>query len=115
MDEPAAQPGLYDCVVLDDPGWCPAGGGGKARGLGDRVGDEGTGDGDGVLAKGDRGMWPTDLRRFGEWTMPADLAAAAECWKFKHRHEWIYQNSVQKWLRFQEQEIIYNFHIFFSS
>ena len=30
------------------------------------VGDEGRGEGDGVLARGDKGMWPTDLRREGE-------------------------------------------------
>lgn len=56
--------GLYDCVVLELPGWWPAGE--NVRGLGDRVGDCGSGDGDGVRANGDSGMWPTDLRRFGE-------------------------------------------------
>ena len=30
------------------------------------VGDEGRGEGDGVLARGDKGMWPTDFRREGE-------------------------------------------------
>lgn len=29
------------------------------------MGEEGNGDGDGVLANGDNGMWPTDLRRLG--------------------------------------------------
>ncbi len=73
-------PGLYDCVVLLDPGWWPTG---KANGDGERVGDDGSGDGDGVRANGDNlpgrwvkinwnknlminyGMCPTDLRRFG--------------------------------------------------
>lgn len=55
--------GLYDCVVLELPGWWPAE---NVSGLGDRVGDCGSGDGDGVRAKGDSGMWPTDLRRLGE-------------------------------------------------
>lgn len=30
------------------------------------MGDEGRGEGDGVLARGDKGMWPTDFRREGE-------------------------------------------------
>ena len=30
------------------------------------VGDEGRGEGEGVLASGDKGMWPTDFRREGE-------------------------------------------------
>lgn len=55
--------GLYDCVVLELPGWWPAE---NVSGLGDRVGDCGSGDGDGVRASGDRGMCPTDLRRLGE-------------------------------------------------
>jgi len=52
-------------VVLELPGWCPAG---NANGLGDRVGDDddGSGDGEGVLANGDNGICPTDFRRFGE-------------------------------------------------
>lgn len=54
--------GLYDCVVLELPGWCPTG---NANGLGDLVGEAGSGDGEGVRARGDRGMWPTDLRRLG--------------------------------------------------
>jgi hypothetical protein len=61
-------PGLYDCVVLELPGWWPAG---NANGLGDRVGDDGSGDGEGVLANGDNGMCPTDFRRFGEWMLLA--------------------------------------------
>jgi hypothetical protein len=40
-----------------------------AKGLGDRVGDEEIGEGDGVLAKGLSGMWPTDFRRLGEWIL----------------------------------------------
>lgn len=36
---------------------------GKASGDGDRVGDDDSGDGDGVRANGDNGMCPTDLRR----------------------------------------------------
>lgn len=40
-----------------------------AKGLGDRVGDEEIGDGDGVLAKGLNGMCPTDFLRFGEWIL----------------------------------------------
>lgn len=55
--------GLYDCVVLELPGWWPAE---NVSGLGDRVGDCGSGDGDGVRARGDNGMWPTDLRLLGE-------------------------------------------------
>lgn len=55
-------PGLYDCVVFDEPGWCPTG---NANGLGDRVGDAGIGDGDGVLANGESGMCPIDFRRLG--------------------------------------------------
>jgi len=55
--------GLYDCVVFELPGWWPDE---NVSGLGDRVGDCGSGDGDGVRASGDSGMWPTDLRRFGE-------------------------------------------------
>lgn len=55
--------GLYDCVVLELPGWWPAE---NVSGLGDRVGDCGSGLGDGVRASGDSGMCPTDLRRFGE-------------------------------------------------
>ena len=37
-----------------------------AKGLGDRVGDEEIGEGEGVLARGLSGMCPTDLRRLGE-------------------------------------------------
>jgi len=55
--------GLYDCVVLELPGWWPDE---NVSGLGDRVGDCGSGDGEGVRASGDSGIWPTDLRRFGE-------------------------------------------------
>ena len=50
-------------MALDEPGWWPRG---SARGLGDLVGETGKGDGDGVLAKGDRGMCPTDFRLEGE-------------------------------------------------
>lgn len=50
-------------MVLELPGWWPAE---NVRGLGDRVGDCGKGDGDGVRASGDSGMCPTDLRLFGE-------------------------------------------------
>lgn len=44
---------------------------GKASGEGERVGDTGSGccgsgDGDGVRASGDSGMWPADFRRDGE-------------------------------------------------
>lgn len=53
--------------MLDDPGWCPASGGGQARGDGDLVGDsQVAGDGEGVLASGDNGMCPTDFLLFGE-------------------------------------------------
>lgn len=55
--------GLYDCVVLELPGWWPVE---NVKGLGDRVGDCGSGEGDGVLARGDSGICPTDLRLFGE-------------------------------------------------
>jgi len=55
--------GLYDWVVLELPGWWPDE---NVSGLGDRVGDCGSGDGDGVRANGDSGIWPTDLRRLGE-------------------------------------------------
>lgn len=37
-----------------------------ARGEGDLVGEMGMGEGEGVLASGERGMWPTDLRLEGE-------------------------------------------------
>lgn len=40
---------------------------GNAKGLGLLVGLAGSGDGLGVLAKGDKGMCPTDFLRFGEW------------------------------------------------
>ena len=56
-------PGEKVWVALEDPGWWPSG---TASGLGDRVGDTGRGDGEGVRASGDRGMWPTDFRRDGE-------------------------------------------------
>lgn len=56
--------GLYDCVVFELPGWWPDE---NVSGLGERVGDCGRGDGDGVRANGDSGMCPTDLRRLGEW------------------------------------------------
>lgn len=59
----SSEDGLYDCVVLELPGWWPDE---NVNGLGDRVGDCGNGDGDGVRASGDSGMWPTDLRRLGE-------------------------------------------------
>lgn len=59
----SSEDGLYDCVVFELPGWWPAE---KVSGLGERVGDCGSGDGDGVRANGDSGMWPTDLRRLGE-------------------------------------------------
>lgn len=59
----SSEDGLYDCVVLELPGWWPAE---NVSGLGDRVGDCGSGDGDGVRASGDSGMWPTDLRLLGE-------------------------------------------------
>lgn len=53
LDAFGRTPGLYDCVVLDDPsGWTT----GKASGLEERVGDAGSGDGLGVLARGDSGM-----------------------------------------------------------
>lgn len=50
---------------MDEPGWWPTG---KANGDGERVGEDGSGEGDGVRANGDigySGMCPTDLRRFG--------------------------------------------------
>ena len=61
-----ALPGEKVWVALDDPGWCPESG--SARGEGVRVGEMGgaMGPGLGVLASGDRGMWPTDFRREGE-------------------------------------------------
>ena len=58
------EPGEYVCVVLEEPGWWPMG---RASGEGERVGETGRGEGDGVRARGERGMWPTDLRRLGEW------------------------------------------------
>lgn len=58
-------------MVLELPGWWPVG---KASGEGLRVGDAGSGDGEGVRANGDNGMWPTDLRRPGECRL-----LAAEC------------------------------------
>lgn len=56
-------PGLYDWVVLDEPGWWPTTG--NANGEGDRVGEAGKGDGEGVRASGDNGMCPTDFLRLG--------------------------------------------------
>lgn len=53
---------LIECINL--PGWWTIVG--NASGDGDLVGDAGSGDGDGVLANGDNGMWPTDFRRFDE-------------------------------------------------
>jgi hypothetical protein len=50
-------------VVLEEPGWWPTIG--RARGEGER--EVGRGEGDGVRARGEKGMWPTDLRRLGEW------------------------------------------------
>ena len=58
--------GLYDCVVFELPGWWPVG---NMSGLGERVGEEGNGEGDGVRASGDKGMWPIDLRRLGDCTV----------------------------------------------
>lgn len=55
-------PGLYDWVVLDDPRGCMTG---NASGLEERVGDAGRGEGLGVLASGDRGMWSADFLRLG--------------------------------------------------
>lgn len=53
LDAFGSTPGLYDCVVLEEPsGWTT----GKASGLEERVGDAGNGDGLGVLASGDSGM-----------------------------------------------------------
>ena len=46
-------PGENDCVALEAPGWWPMG---TASGLGDRVGETGSGEGDGVRANGDSGM-----------------------------------------------------------
>ena len=58
---------LYVWVVLDAPGtWWQASGDGKASGEGERVGESGIGDGDGVRANGDSGIWPTDFLRLGE-------------------------------------------------
>uniref|UniRef100_A0A182TFK8 Uncharacterized protein n=1 Tax=Anopheles melas TaxID=34690 RepID=A0A182TFK8_9DIPT len=64
-------PGLYDCVVLDAPSGCTTG---NASGLDERVGEAGSGDGLGVRASGDSGIWSADFRRF-EGRPPA---AAAE-------------------------------------
>uniref|UniRef100_A0A182MAG8 Uncharacterized protein n=1 Tax=Anopheles culicifacies TaxID=139723 RepID=A0A182MAG8_9DIPT len=74
MPIPAAfgsPPGLYDCVVLDAPSGCTTG---NASGLDERVGEAGSGDGLGVRASGDSGIWSADFRRF-EGRPPA---AAAE-------------------------------------
>lgn len=49
-------------MVLELPGWCPIG---NARGLGERVGDAGRGEGEGVRASGESGICPTDFRRLG--------------------------------------------------
>lgn len=51
---------------------------GNASGDGLLVGEAGRGDGDGVRAKGDSGMCPTDLRRFEELfeTFPVDTPLA---------------------------------------
>lgn len=49
-------------MVLELPGWCPIG---KARGLGDLVGDAGKGEGEGVRARGERGICPTDFLLLG--------------------------------------------------
>lgn len=57
---------------MELPGWWPTG---NASGLGDRVGDDGSGDGDGVLAKGDNGICPTDFRRLGTLVEQDGLAA----------------------------------------
>lgn len=64
-------PGLKSCVECELPGgwwtWM-----GNAKGLGERVGETGkgcccgSGDGEGVRASGDRGMWPADFRLEGE-------------------------------------------------
>lgn len=54
-------PGLYDWVVFDDPSGCTTG---NASGLEDRVGDAGRGDGLGVRASGESGIWSADFRRF---------------------------------------------------
>ena len=43
----------------------------RARGEGDLVGEMGMGEGEGVRARGERGMWPTDLRLEGEWRVLA--------------------------------------------
>lgn len=56
-------PGEKDWVMLEEPGWWPSG---RARGEGDLVGDIGRGLGEGVRARGERGMCPTDLRLDGE-------------------------------------------------
>ena len=63
-----ALPGEKVWVTLDDPGWWPADIG-SARGEGVLVGEMGggRGPGEGVLASGDRGMWPADFLREGEW------------------------------------------------
>ena len=63
-----ALPGEKVWVTLEDPGWWPADIG-SARGDGVRVGEMGggRGPGEGVLARGDRGIWPADFLREGEW------------------------------------------------
>ena len=48
-------PGMWWGAVMD-----------RARGDGDLVGEMGMGEGEGVRARGERGMWPTDFRLDGE-------------------------------------------------
>ena len=57
------EPGENVWVAWEEPGWWPRG---SDRGEGDLVGELGSGEGEGVLARGERGMWPTDFRREGE-------------------------------------------------
>ena len=60
-------PGEKVWVALEEPGWWPERG--SARGEGVLVGEMGggRGPGEGVRARGDRGMWPTDFLLEGEW------------------------------------------------
>lgn len=71
-DTDSEAPGLKTCVECELPaGWCTWWMG-NASGLGERVGDTGSGcccgrgDGDGVRARGDSGMCPADFLRDGE-------------------------------------------------
>lgn len=51
----------------------------NAKGLGLLVGDGGTGDGDGVLARGDNGILCTDFLLCGDFILPVFLCFASPC------------------------------------